>query len=193
MKLGLWTLSPVIMLCACVHASPDLDDADLITAAGPGSDSPNTLTVAGLGAVRLGMSVTEAQQALGAALAPMTPGAEAACWMTRRADGRAPEVFYTVENDKITRIDINTAASAGTPSDVKTEDGIGIGAAEADVLKTYGKAAGVTPNKYDEHGHDLVVESAGAKSALLFQTSDGKVTTFRAGLHPSVDTVEGCS
>jgi len=194
----IWTLPLLITLCACVHASPDSDDADtssadLLTSAGPGSDSPNTLTMAGLGAVRLGMSVTEVQQALGAALEPMTPGTDAACWMTRRADGRAPQVFYMVENDKITRIDIDTAASAGTPSDVKTEAGIGVGAAEADVLAAYGKSTKVTPNKYDEHGHDLVVENADAKSALLFQTSDGKVTTFRAGLHPSVDYVEGCS
>jgi len=193
MKPRIWTLSPVIMLCACVHASPDLDDADIITGAGPGSDSPNTLTVVGLGAVRLGMSVVEAQQALGAQLSPMMPGEDAACWMTRRADGRAPEVFYMVENDKITRIDIDHGASAGTPSDVKTDAGIGIGAAEADVLAAYGKSTKVAPNKYDAQGRDLTVESSGGKSALLFQTSGGKVTTFRTGLHPSVDYVEGCS
>jgi hypothetical protein len=155
--------------------------------------SPRTLTMTGLGVVQLGMTVTEAQTALGAALNPMPLGSEAACWMTRRTDGRAPEVFYMVENDKITRIDINTAASAGTPSDVKTAAGIGIGATEADVIQTYGKSAKVTPNKYDEHGHTIVVESPDTKSALVFETSDGKVTTFRAGVHPAVDYVEGCS
>jgi hypothetical protein len=155
--------------------------------------SPTILTPSGLCVVRLGMSVTEVQTALGAQLAPMAPGSEAACWMTRRADGRAPQVFYMVQNDTITRIDINTAASAGTPADVKTAAGIGVGATEADVAQAYGKSAKVMPSKYDAHGHTITVEPGAGKSALVFEASDGKVTTFRAGLHPAVDYVEGCS
>ena len=171
--------APVLLtLCACSAPVPA---------------SPTILTTVGLGVVQLGMTVTQAEQALGAGLEPMNPGTDAACWMTRRADGRAGQVFYMVENGKITRIDINTAASAGTPAVVKTAAGIGIGATEADVLRAYGKSTKVMPNKYDEHGRSLVVERPDAKSALLFETSNGKVTTFRAGFHPSVDYVEGCS
>jgi hypothetical protein len=174
----LWSLPFLLALWACAGTSPA---------------SPTTLTRTGLGAVQLGMTVTRAQQALGAALNPMIPGTDAACWMTRRADGRAPQVFYMIENDKIARIDVNTASSAGTPADVTTAEGIGIGSTEADVLGAYGKSTKVMPSKYDEHGHTLVAESADAKSALVFETSDGKVTTFRAGVHPAVDYVEGCS
>lgn len=168
----------LIALCACAATVPA---------------SPTTLTPSGLGVVQLGMSAIEAQTALGAAFSPMTAGSDVACWMTRRADGRAADVFYTVENDRITRIDINTGASAGTPSAVKTAEGIGIGTSEADLLKAYGKSAKVMPNKYDPNGHTIAVDNPGAKSALVFETSAGKVTTFRAGHHPAVDTVEGCS
>jgi hypothetical protein len=154
--------------------------------------SPIVLTPSGLGVVQLGMTLIQAQTALGAALSPMPAGSEPACWMTRRADGRAPEVFYTIQNGKITRIDINNAASAGTPSPVTTAEGIGIGASEADVLQAYGKSAKVTPGKNDEHGHTITVENAKTTSALAFETSDGKVTRFRAGFHPAVDHAEGC-
>ena len=173
-----WSLPLLIALCACT--------SDV-------QPSPIVLTPSGLGVVRLGMTVTEAQTALGAQLDPMPAGGDAACWMTRRADGRAPQVFYTVQNGRITRIDINTATYAGTPSNVTTASGIGVGASEADVLKAYGKSTQVLPSKYDAHGHVLAVESAAARSTLVFETSDHKVTTFGAGLHPSVDHVEGCS
>ncbi len=61
------------------------------------------------------------------------------------------------------------------------------------MLRVYGKSTKVMPSKYDAHGHSLLVDLPGTKSALLFETSGGKVTTFRAGTHPAVDTVEGCS
>lgn len=173
-----WSVLFLVALCAC---------------SGAVQPSPTVLTPSGLGVVRLGMTVTEAQTALGAQLSPMPAGSDAACWMTRRADGRAPQVFYTVQNDRITRIDINTSAYAGTPSNVTTDSGVGVGVTEADVLKAYGKSTKVMPNKYDAHGHTIVVESASNKHALVFETSDGKVTTFRAGMHPAVDYVEGCS
>jgi hypothetical protein len=172
------TLPVLLLLCACASPEPR---------------SPIILTPGGLGAVRLGMTVVEAQTALGAQLGPMMPGSDPACWMTRRADGRAPQVFYMVQNDTISRIDINYGASAGAPAEVTTAEGVGIGASEADVLKTYGKRAKVAPSKYDPNGHIVTVENPETHSALLFETSGGKVTTFRAGLHPAVDQVEGCS
>ena len=173
-----WSVPLLLAVYACADTAPP---------------SPTVLTPAGLGVVQLGMTLTQAETALGAQLEPMPPGADVACWMTRRADGRAPQVFYTVQNGRITRIDINTASSAGTPSNVTTPEGIGVGAAEADVLKAYGKQAKVMPSKYDEHGHTLAVENPHTRTALLFETSGGKVTTFRTGYLPASNYVEGCS
>jgi len=185
----------LLALCACAdpatEATTATADGDGATNAAP---SPTTLTATGLGAVRLGMSVAAAEQALGAKLAPMSAGQEAACWQTRRADGASPQVFYMVENGVLTRIDIDRRTEPAVPGpEFKTAAGIGIGATEPDVIAAYGAGTEILPHKYDENGHTLMVNGPDAKSALLFETSDGKVTTFRAGLHPAVDYVEGCS
>lgn len=180
-----------IALCACMNGSPD----------GAVPATPAALAMTGLGPVHIGMSVPEAEHALATTFAPMTPGEEEACWQTRRADGNDPQVWYMVENGKITRIDIEDTSGNATqgfgnlpaPSAIKTVEGIGFGAAEADVIAAYGPATEVLPHKYDEQGRYLVVQSADGRSALLFETQKGRVTIFRAGVHPSVDYVEGCS
>ena len=144
----IWILPLLIALCACVNASPDSDDA-----AEPGATattatveaSPAVLTMTGLGPVQIGMAVSEAEQALGAKLAPMMTEESAACWQTRRADGQGPQVFYVVEHGWISRIDIDYT-TGNTPTAIKTDKGIGIGAAEADVLEAYGPATKVTPH-----------------------------------------------
>jgi hypothetical protein len=192
MHIRICTLPLLIALTGCVDASPDIDDMAEPGTAADAQPSPTTLTMAGLGAVRIGMTPPAAEAALGTELSPMTVGEEAACWQTRRADGEDPQVFYMVENGKITRIDIEDT-TGDTPTAIKTDKGIGIGADEADVMAAYGPTTKVMPHKYDEHGHYLVVESPDGGSALLFETSNGKITTFRAGVHPSVDYVEGCS
>ena len=143
--------------------------------------------------MRLGMRVAEAEQALQTRFTPMEPEESEACWTARRADGKGPNVNYMVEDGRITRIGIPSAIDPGSPdSEVKTAEGISIGSPERDVLAAYGPATKVTPHKYDENGHYLMVESPDAKSALIFETSASIVTTFRAGFHPSVDYVEDC-
>jgi hypothetical protein len=157
----------------------------------PQPPSATTLTLNGLGPVQLGMRVQEAEQALHARFAPMEPEESEACWTAWRGDGADPQVSYMVEDGRVTRLDIGDS-DANPASTVKTAEGIGIGAAERDVLAAYGPATKVQPHKYDESGHYLVVDSPDARSALVFETSNGMVTTFRAGFHPSVDYVEGC-
>ncbi|MDQ7250821.1 hypothetical protein [Dongia sedimenti] len=154
------------------------------------------LTPQGIGAVKLGMRLAEAEQALQARFRPMEPEESEACWQTQRADGNAPHIWYMVEDGKITRIDIGDSvgvSDANPAITVKTAEGIAIGAKESDVLAAYGPTTKVMPHKYDQAGHYLIVDSPDARSALVFETSNGIVTTFRAGFHPSVDYVEGCN
>ena len=187
MHIRICTLSLLLALGACVDASPDTDntpDSDASATTAAAQPSPAVLTMTGLGPVQIGMTLAEAEQALGAGLEPIE---DEACTQIRRTDGHDPQIFYMVENGRITRIDIEDG------SDIKTDKGVGIGATEAEVLAAYGPGMQVMPHKYDPHGHYLVMDSADAKSAILFETSNGKVTMFRAGVHPSVDYVEGCS
>jgi hypothetical protein len=185
------TLSLLLLLglAACSESTPQ-------PAAAAPTPAGNALTLQGIGPVQLGMGVQEAERALQTRLRPMSPEESDACWQTQRADGQQPHIWYMVEEGRITRMDIGDTvgvSDANPTITVKTAEGIGIGAKESDVLAAYGPATKVMPHKYDEKGHYLVVDSPDAKSALVFETSDGIVTTFRTGFHPSVDYVEGCA
>jgi hypothetical protein len=184
-------LGGLVGLAACAQPG------DSKTAAAPQDAaavlSQTVLSADGLGSVRIGMTPAEAEAALGAAIEPRGKG-DAACWMTRRADGARSDVFYMVENGRITRIDVARLPGAASPMEpILSDKGIGIAATEDAVKAAYGDALIVQPHKYDATGHYLIVESADKKSALLFETAAGAVVTFRAGLHPSVDYVEACS
>ena len=186
-RLSLLALVAGLAGCAQPPASPSAaPDAAAVLA-------QNVLSQDGLAPVRIGMPPAEAEAALGAAIEGRGSG-DVGCWMTRRADGARSDVFYMVENGRITRIDVAKLPGAATPmKPIVTDKGIGIGASESAVRESYGDGLIVQPHKYDENGHYLIVDSADKKSALVFETSAGVVVTFRAGLHPSVDYVEACS
>jgi hypothetical protein len=148
------------------------------------------LTDRGLGPVRLGMSVEAAGKALKLRL-KVDGGAD--CAVARRADGRDGEITYMAEKDVITRIDVGRAKTgAGARASVVTAAGVGLGATEAQVRRAYGPRLEVEPHPYDEKGHYLRVEGPGKRSGIIFETSRGRVTSFRAGLYPALDYKEGC-
>ncbi|TWB36436.1 hypothetical protein FBZ91_109298 [Nitrospirillum viridazoti] len=149
--------------------------------------SPPPLTFDGLEPVRLGMTVVQAESALDVAFRPMDRSQSADCWLTGRGDGKDKQISYMVEKGRITRIDV--FAPPGGEATVRTAQGIGVGATEAAVLKAYGPTVVVQPHAYEE-GHYLRIEERGR--VLLFETADGRVTRFRAGLPPAVDYIEGC-
>ncbi|MEA1651626.1 hypothetical protein UAJ10_21755 [Nitrospirillum sp. BR 11164] len=149
--------------------------------------SPAPLTFDGLEPVRLGMTLAQAESALGVSFRPMDRTQSADCWLTGRSDGKDGQVSYMVQKDRITRIDV--FAPPGGAATIQTAQGIGVGATEAAVLKAYGPAVVVQPHAYEE-GHYLRIEERGR--VLLFETADGRVTRFRAGLPPAVDYIEGC-
>ena len=49
------------------------------------------------------------------------------------------------------------------------------------------------PHPYDEDGRYFRVNDAGGRSGLIFETSHGRVTSFRAGREPALSYIEGCS
>jgi hypothetical protein len=146
------------------------------------------LTDRGLGPVRLGMSLEAAGKALGRRL-KVDGGAD--CAVARRADGRDGDVTYMAEKDVITRIDVGRA-KAGARASAVTAAGVGLGASEAQVRGAYGPRLKIEPHPYDEKGHYLRVEDPGKQRGIIFETSRGRVTSFRAGLYPALDYKEGC-
>jgi len=155
----------------------------------------SVLEYGALGHVRVGMTTTEVEHALGSKLNPFDKNGNEECWYTRRSDGTEPYVGYMMSSEKIVRIDIRAADSEKKMAPPVTDSkGFGIGASEKSVVDAYGPVLQVSPHKYgDADDHYLRITSPDGKSALLFETWDGKVTTFRTGIPPYVDYVEGCS
>ena len=184
-----WRLMPLLVLLpffACAGFDRPADTQSNI-------NSAQILSVEGLGPVRIGMTVEQAERALEASFRPRERSASPACWITGRADGRGPDIAYMVVHGRIRRIDL----LSGRPpaSGVLSEQGIGIGATEEAALQAYGSRLIVAPHKYTgaDGGHYLVLIMPGGRSGMIFETFNGQGTQVRAGFRPELDYVEGCS
>ncbi len=159
-------------------------------ASGAASSQPASTqgaTFAGYGDLKLGSTADEARQAWGGELNSSTPSQTGACyqltpkWATDKAD-----VAFMIEGGHFVRYDVTTAKDAA-PGGGK------VGMTEAELRALYGAQLQVLPHKYVEGGKYLSVQDSGG-AKLVFETdADGKVTSWRVGLPPQIDYVEGCA
>ncbi len=147
---------------------------------GAAPTSPTALSAEGVGKLRFGMKLGEAEQALGAKAELPTPF-DPACSMVRFPT--MPKLRFMVENDVLTRAD----AEAGVENAV----GVAVGDTLEQVRAAHPQAV-VGPHKYDENGHYITLPSADGRAAVILEESGGKVTKIRAGLQPAVAYVETC-
>lgn len=155
----------------------------------------SVLTVEGLGAVRLGMTLHDMEQAAGAAFARRDPaGYESeSCWYTDRLEHPLPHVAFMMDQDRLVRIDVMQTDEADNVP-LRTASGFGVGSSEDAILARYGAAVQKTPHPYlGAAGSVLRIQAPHESGVLLFETADGKVTRFRTGFAPAVDFKEGCS
>jgi len=142
----------------------------------------------GYGDMKLGSTVDEARTAWGGELngAPMEG---TTChyvwpkWITRPAD-----FAFMMEEGKFVRYDVGT--------DKETAPGGGkVGMSIEELQKLYGGALKASPHKYTQGGQYLAMDAGDvAPTRLVFEAdASGKVTSWRVGLSPQVDYVEGCS
>lgn len=142
----------------------------------------------GYGDMKLGSTVDEARAAWGGELngAPMEG---TTChylwpkWITRPAD-----FAFMMEEGKFVRYDVGT--------DKETAPGGGkVGMGIDELQKLYGGALKASPHKYTQGGQYLAMDAGDvAPTRLVFEAdASGKVTSWRVGLSPQVDYVEGCS
>lgn len=149
------------------------------------------MTLDGLGPVRIGMTVSEAEAALGAKLSPFDPNDPAeqeACWLTERADGTDRLVRYMVEDAVIARIEV-------WDKSIVVEKGIKVGDSEAQAREAYGAALEITPHPGDyDHvqGRYLTVYSPDKKRGVLFEVISGKIRAIRTGILPAIRYLEQC-
>ena len=148
------------------------------------SDSPSPaldlLHAEGIGAIRFGMTLSQAEQVLGHKAALPTPF-DPACSMVRFPT--LPGLRFMVENDSVTRADAETG--------VGNVLGVAVGDTLAQVRDKHPEAE-LGTHKYDKNGHYLTFPSADGRAAIILEASGGKVTKVRAGLQPAVAYVETC-
>ncbi|WP_417591043.1 hypothetical protein [Parasphingorhabdus sp.] len=191
------SLVPLALLAACSsQSSPDpepvAEETVSVTPAPPMAPektapatqpvpSANTLTLAGLGDLRIGQAVPPGSRW-------SAEGAQASDMCRVISSPDYPDTYAIVEEGKVRRISISQG------SEVKLAEGIGPGASEAAVKQYFPFPA--TPHKYvDAPGKYLTAPNAASGDpALRFEIgSDGTVSQIHVGTMPVLGYVEACS
>lgn len=165
-----------------------------------GRPADRFLTFDGLDPVKIGMTLAEAEEVLNAKLMPLDASdgnSSEACWYTNRADGVDQTISYMIWDGKIVRIDVDD----GEPGEVRngdsritTERGIRVGSSESEIKNKYSSRVDVSAHPYgNETDHYIRVLASNEEYGLLFETWNGKVSTFRAGTAKAIALIEGCS
>ena len=144
----------------------------------------------GYNGVKMGMTVAQASAVFG----PLridpnsTPDDTGSCTYAFPVGRRSPA--FMVIDGRIERVDVSTRA-------IPSRNGILVGDPAARVFARFGRSnVAVSKHKYDPRGTYIEVKPvlpAERGHRLLFETSRGRVTQFRAGRIPAVWFVEGCA
>jgi hypothetical protein len=147
-------------------------------------DTPNTttwtMTAAGLGPLRAGQTIAEANSAVGGGFSGSSGNCTYAVWPSAPAG-----VAVMLANGRVARIEVRSGATA-------TAAGARIGDSEARINSLYAGRVTSSPHKYNPGGHYLTVRGPGASNRIVFETDGSSVTNYRAGRSPEVEQVEGC-
>lgn len=153
------------------------------------------LTPEGLGPVRIGMTVSQAEEALRVKLKPFdsTDGySRESCWETYRLGETDPSVVYMVWYGRIVRV----AVHGDDKTMIATDKGIRIGDSDARVKEIYGPSLKVEVDPQantEEEGSNLTTFTRSKRRGITYVTANRIVVSFRAGLPKATFLSEGCS
>lgn len=141
----------------------------------------------GIGPLRFGMTPEQMRKAWGTPLyGEAPPNDPRACYYLRpRLDKY--DLLFMVEGDRFVRTDVKAA-------DRTAPGGGRVGMDVKKIEKLYAGHLTVSPDKYDSAAKNLSVSSPQGEGAkLIFGTdASGVVKSWRIGVSPQVDYVEGC-
>jgi hypothetical protein len=160
------------------------------------------LAIDGIGPIRVGMTVAQAEKSANVTLIEKGGRAGTSCYYLWPKTGSKNLSLMVIspreENrilrnqDRIARVDIFSN------SPVTTLRGAKIGDTEARIKALYPGQIKTTPHEYtsSQGGHYLTFipkDAADKGYRIVFETLKGRVTQFRSGKLPEVEYVEGCA
>lgn len=96
----------------------------------------------------------------------------------------SPPVNLMIEAEKLTRIDIFS-------EEIASPKGLHIGDSEELIYKKFGVEIEKKDHPYmGKDGAYLIIDMGGSK--LLFETFNKKIQSFRIGIEPAINYIEGC-
>ncbi|MSP94796.1 MAG: hypothetical protein EXR00_05950 [Alphaproteobacteria bacterium] len=144
------------------------------------------IAIDGVGPIKIGMSIEEAERALGGTLQIAAADAGSECQYARLASGPSALAFMLTKG-VVARIDVRDSTM------IQTAAGVHVGSHEAGIALAYPGRVTVTPHKYEAAGHTMTVtDPARPNERYVFETDGNSVTRYRAGRVPEVEFVEGC-
>jgi hypothetical protein len=147
------------------------------------ADTPNTttwtVTAAGLGPLRAGQTIAQANAAVGGGFSGSTANCTYAVWPKAPAG-----VAVMLANGRVARVEVRSGSTA-------TAAGARIGDSEARINSLYAGRVTSAPHKYNPGGHYMTV-TGGGSNRIVFETDGSSVTNYRAGRTPEVEQVERC-
>jgi hypothetical protein len=133
------------------------------------------------------MTLAEASRALGEPL--RFEEVEGGCGYAR-SPSMPPRTSFMVVDGRIGRVDVDSAG-------VATFSGAQVGSSEEEVRRRYPGRIRTRMHEYlGPDGHYLTFvppDPADSSFGMVFETDGRRVISYRAGIHPVVDYIEGCS
>ncbi len=173
----------------------------LYLAFAPANAADQILTPDGLAPVQIGMTVEQAEAALGAKLAPLDTAdgySSEACWETQRFGDPDPAILYMIWHGKIVRIDITRYEHKPYWTDenvpaIASEKGIHIRDRDDEAAKAHGPAT-ISPNPFGKRPDDYyaTILTQDKQRGIVFEIWDHYVYRMRAGLTKAIRLPEGC-
>lgn len=146
------------------------------------------IRLTGFGPLRVGMTLDEAETALGVPLLPLGSNVSGEC-AYYQPDFKTQAIGFMAVDERIIRIDVWPGSTIATTS------GATLGSTEADIHDLYPKQIEESPNPYTQ-GKFLTFVPQSAEHQLyrlVFETdASGKVVQYRAGQFPAVTWPDGC-
>lgn len=165
----------VLLLSAC------RDAASTATPTGAAVE-PDAIGLDGDGALRFGMTLAQADAALGQ---PLGAPAQGCAMVVPPGAGTPPSVRWMIVDGVLVRVDVETDA-------VVADGGGRVGMPADELRRRYPDAVDSGPQKYEPKGRTWIVGPVDATHFVFEIDASGRVASWRAGRVPEVDWVERC-